>query len=445
MSPHPAARAARAGRALSLPANSLTLIGSKVSLMGLGFLFWLAAARLFDAAVVGLAAAVVSAMMLCTQIALVGIGSAVIRLLPGELERPRALLDTAFTIVVATSIATGLGFLALAGAALGELRVVAASPTYALLFVLATLAGTVGILLDQLSTSLRRGDHALLRGVVFGLVALAALAASAALGAEGSRALLAPWVLAGGAALALGALQLRRVLAGYLPRLAGAGAGASARSLLRAGTPNWVLTLAERAPGLVLPIAVVELLSPAANAAWYAAWMMAWVVFIVPIQVGMTLFAEISHEPAALARATRRARRVALGVGLPAAAAVGLLAEPLLGLLGERYAAAGAGPLRILVIGLVPLTLIQLYYAACRGTGRVGEAIAVASIAGLASVAAPATAGAAAGLEAMALAFVLVQAAAAGWAAVRVRALHGPGAAARAPLRRRSATAARPS
>lgn len=408
-----------AARALAMFPNALALISSKVSVMGLGFLFWLGAARLFDASDVGLAAAVVAAMMLCTQVAVVGLGSAVIVHLPLDMRRPRALLDSAFTLVTVLALMTGLGFLALAALVFGELHVVADSPLYALLFVLTTVTGTLGILLDQLSTSLRRGDHALVRGIAFGIASLASLACVVALGIGGSGALLVPWGVAGVVAVAIGLLQVRHSLARYLPRPALI--RSRALRLLATGAPNYALTLAERMPGLLLPVIVAELLSPATNAAWYMAWMMAWVVFIVPIQVGMTLFAEIAHEPASLPAATKRAVWTALLVGVPAAAALAALAQPLLALLGEEYAGAGAIPLRILVVGLVPLIFVQAYYASCRGTGRLGEAIAAAWVAGLASVGAAALAGSAAGLPAMAVAWVLVQVAAAAFAVVRLR------------------------
>lgn len=409
------------GRALAMLPNSLALVGSKAGTMALGFLFWLIAARLFAPSEVGLAAAIVAAMMLCTQIALVGLGSALIALLPRELAGPQTLLDCAFTLATGLAVATGLGFLAIAALALGELHVVAASPLYAILFMLATVTGTLGILLDQLSTSLRRGDHALVRGIAFGLAAIASLAVAAKLGAGGSAALLMPWVVAGGLAVTIGIVQVRRSLGGYVPRAMVT--RARARRLLATGVPNYALTLAERAPGLVLPVVVIELLSPEANAAWYAAWMMAWVVFIVPIQVGMTLFAEISHERGSLASATRHAVRTALLVGLPVAGALALLAQPMLALLGEEYAAAGVSPLRILLIGLLPLIFVQVYYASCRGTGRLREAIGAAWLTGLAAVGAAALAGSQAGLEAMAVAWVIVQTLSAAFAVVRLRAV----------------------
>ena len=44
--------------------------------------------------------------------------------------------------------------------------------------------------------------------------------------------------------------------------------------------------------------------------------------------------------------------------------------------LGDDYAASGAAPLRILVIGIVPMAFVQGYFAVCRGTGRLREAVA---------------------------------------------------------------------
>jgi O-antigen/teichoic acid export membrane protein len=409
-------------RALSMFPNSLALIGSKLSMMGLGFLFWLLAARLFAAPEVGLAAGVVAAIMLCTQIALFGIGSSVIALLPRELRRPRALLDSAFTLVAGFAVSTSLVFLLLAVGLLGNLRVVPQSPAYALMFVVATVTGTIGILMDQLSTSLRRGDQALVRGIAFGTSTLLALLVMSRLGhGWGSKALLFPWVVAGTVACAIGLRQFHRPLRGYLPRPAID--RRRSRRLLATGLPNYALTLSERAPGLLLPVIVTELLSPTANAAWYAAWMMAWVVFIVPIQVGMTLFAEIAHDPDSLPAATQRAVKSALVVGIPVALVLGALAHPLLSLLGGLYADQGVWPLRILLVGLVPLTFVQAYYASCRGVGRLGEAIAAGWAAGALSVVAAAAAGVAAGLEAMALVWLGVQLGAAAFAGCRLRAL----------------------
>jgi O-antigen/teichoic acid export membrane protein len=406
-----------------MTSNSIALIGARVTAMGLGFLFWLLAARLFPKPEVGIAAAVISAMMLCTNIALLGLGAAVISRLPHHRAAPAALLNGVLSLVtIASAVAAGL-FLVVAEIALPQLSVVAERPLYGALFVATTVFGTLILLLEQASTALRRGDHALVRGVVQGVVTVVALVVIVVVSdATDSLLLLVPWVAASFAALALGIRQLHRCVSGYRARWSVQ--RPLARELFRAGLPNHALTLAERAPALLLPVIVVEVLSPTDNATWYAVWMMALIVFTVPVQVGMALFAEVADDAGRLAASVRTAIRAALFVGVPAALGIAILAHPLLSLLGSGYADQGATPLRILVIAILPLTSVQAYYAACRGSGRLREAIATGWTAGALALLAAAIAASAGGLDAMAVAWLVVQVATAVWAATRLRRLN---------------------
>ena len=388
--------------------------------MGFGFLAWIVAARLYPANEVGLASGAVSAVTLCAQIALIGLGSAVITLLPAHIERPARLLDTSVSLLTVTAVITAVGFVLFAGSVLEELRVVAADPVYAILFVVLAVGGTLGVLFDQVSTARRRGDQVLLRGVAAGVGTLVAVVLiGRALGGGTSRDIFVAWVLGGLITLVVGLLAMSRAIPGYGfrpgfdPALAG--------TLTRVGLPNYVLTLTERAPGFALPIFVTELLSPTDNAYWYAAWMMAWVVFIIPIQVGMTSFAEIARDPTLTGRIVRHGLGTSLAIGVAGAVAVAIFAEPLLGLLGPGYAAAGALPLRILVIGIIPITFIQAYFSYCRARGRLREAIGLGIVNCLGSIAGPAVAGLAGGLIAMAVAWLAVQVLSAIVASVRLR------------------------
>jgi O-antigen/teichoic acid export membrane protein len=413
------------GRAsIGVTLSALALVAAKVGTMGFGFLAWIVAARLYPANEVGLASGAVSAVTLCAQIALVGVGSAVITLLPGHMDRPARLLDTSVSLLTLSAAATALAFILFAGSVLHELRVVAADPIYAILFVILAITGTLGVLFDQVSTARRRGDQALIRGVAAGVITLIAVLLIARwLRGETSRDIFAAWVLGGLVTWSLGLLVVGRAVSGY--RYRPVLARTLAVELSRVGLPNYFLTLTERAPGFVLPIVVTELLSPADNAHWYAAWMMAWVVFVIPIQVGMTSFAEIAREPRQTGRIIRHGIRTSLGVGVAGGLGMAILAGPLLGLLGSGYAAAGAFPLRILVIGIVPLTFIQAYFSYCRARRRLGEALALGTVNSIASVAAPAAAGVAGGLVAMGMAWLAVQAVSAIVAAARLRRLTG--------------------
>lgn len=401
--------------------NSLGLILARAFSMGLGFLFWLVAARLFAPSVVGLTAGAISAIMLCVQLALLGTGSAVIAEYPdrhrrGELDR---LLDAAVTLVTVTALVVAAVFLLLAAGTFRELRAVGSLPAYTVLFLGMSVLGTVALLLDHVSTAQGRGDHVLARSALNGLVTLAPLALlPVATGTIASLRLFAVWVAGGLAACALAFLQLGRkpVRYRYRPRVDWEVTSA----LVKRGLPNHALTLLERAPGLILPVVVTELLSPSVNAYWYTIWMMAWAAYFVPISVGISLFAEISHRPRSTRREVRNAIRSSLVLGLAAAGAVGLLGQPLLTLLGHGYASAGVTPLRILVVAVLPLSFIQAYFAACRATGRLPEAIAMGGASALLAIAATTLTGRVYGLTGMAVCWVAVQAAGGAWAAVRL-------------------------
>jgi len=411
-------------RSLSMLFNSVSVMLGKAATMGLGFLFWLLAARQFAPEQVGLAAGAVSAMMLSTQLAILGFGSAVITDLPRHLDRPARLLNTSFTVVAAVALGVAGGFVLLASSVLTELNVVASNPVFILLFLATTLLGTLGILFDQVSIALRRGDQVLVRGFLFGgltvgLIVLLPLVSDA----QSSVAIFAPWVVAGLGICLVGSIQLWRSLHGYRyrPRADRRMAG----RLLRVGLPNYALTLTERAPGLILPIVVTELLSPTANATWYAVWMMAWVVYIIPISVGLALFAEAAHRPETLRASVVSGIRSALAIGLAAALALGLSAHFALSLLGPGYADAGETPLRILLGAFVPLAFVQAYFAACRARQCLREAIVTGVVSGSIAVGAAAAAGVVFGLNGMALAWVVVQALTGVWAVLRLRSLDG--------------------
>jgi O-antigen/teichoic acid export membrane protein len=403
----------------AMTGNAIGLIIGRSAALGLGFLFWLIAAHVADPTQVGFTAGVISAMMLCTQFAQLGVGQAFIALYPRHRAKPAPLLDTVISMAVLGAAGVGLAFLVLARQMFTQLDHVAHDPVWAVAFLVLTAFGTAQVAFDQISMALERGGQAVTRNAACGILTLVPLAILPALGFGVSKfALFLAWVLGGAGTVTFGLWQLWKTCDGYVyrPRLE--------RRLIpimvKTGLANHTLTLTERVPGLVLPIVVTELLSPKANAYWYVIWMSAWVVFIVPASVGVALFAEGSHRPETMSGATSHAMRTSLIFGGGGAVILAVVANPVLDLLGDGYASAGATPLRILLLGVVPMAFVSAYYARCRARGRLGEAIATGVIGGLAAVLITAMAGVEHGLLGMAVAWVVVQTVVACWAGARL-------------------------
>lgn len=405
--------------------NSGSLILGRLASSGLGYLTWLITARLFDAGEVGIASGVVSAMMLCVQISLFGIGAAVIKVYPEHLNLPSKLVNTAINLVAISSLITAGLFLIFAKSFFSELNIVSTIPMYAGLFLGINFFGAVNVLMDHVSIAIKRGDQVLTRNVLFGLITIIGVIALP-LGAKftTSIAIVIAWAAAGLLTCLLGAVQIYRSVPGF--RAKTAISTTTGRQLIGIGLPNYLLTLAERAPNWVLPIIITEMLSPVENARWYAVWMMAWAVFLVPISIGQNLFAEISENPRDFRQSFRVSLRNAFVIGIAAALLVILLADLFLSLLGKEYAAAGVIPLRILVTAIVPVTIIQLYYAVCRGTLRLREATLTGLLSGTAGIVIATYAGLNFGLSGMALAWLATQSVAAVWAGLRLSTILRP-------------------
>ncbi|MEC5199049.1 O-antigen/teichoic acid export membrane protein [Arthrobacter sp. PL16] len=379
------------------------LVLAKGAQTGAGFAFWIVAARATSDREIGLTVAAVSAVMICTQLAVLGAGSAVI-VAVGRGEPPARVLDAAFAIVGIAGTVLAVGYLVLQSAVAPDTASV--SILFWLTFLVAAVTGTLVIVLDQALVALGRGATATLRYTVGGGVSLGA-AALVAWQAHGASAdvLMACWTLGTTVACVVGAVQLRR-LVGYRPRPTFRSARRG-RPLLAVGLPNQLLTLTERTPGLVLPLLLAHMVAPEAAAYWYPAWMMAWAAYTAPMLMGIVQFSEGVRDPGRLVANTWASLRWSLAVGGLAAAVLAILARPLLSLLGEQYADNSTDALRWLAAGLVAFTVLQAYNAVCRARGRYAEAIVVGLALGVA-LCASALSVADRGAGAMALSWVVV-------------------------------------
>jgi O-antigen/teichoic acid export membrane protein len=398
------------------------VILSNLGRTGLGVLFWLVAARAFLPSDVGLAAAAASAMLLCIQLALLGTDWAAIGLYPQYRLSPAPLFRASLTIVFVSGLCAAGLFLAVASQVLHELSVVATTPFFAVAFVVACALGSALLLADSLSVAMWRPGHIVVRSVVVGALTLSALGAFVVFGSNRSaERLFSCWLIGYAGAFALGAFYLNRAVSSWKEK--GSSARVGVNRVLSAGLPNYALSLAEQSPGLVMPVVVTELLSPETNAYWYTIWLGAVSVYIVPGAAASALFAEVSDPSERVGRAMRRSLAVGLGFGVLAASLLAALAPRLLALLGDGYADAGATPLRILVVGVVPLTFFFAYLALSRATKRFREAVPVAAAGGLLALSGGTIAGSRHGLIGVACAWLAAQVLMGVWGAWRLRAI----------------------
>jgi O-antigen/teichoic acid export membrane protein len=279
------------------------------------------------------------------------------------------------------------------------------------------------MMFDQSAVAIRRADGVLERSIVGGFVRIGLLVCLWLITAGTllpALSITLAWFGSTLLACAMGHGQIGRIVRGFAFR------PAVHREFVRQGLligfPNHFVSLAIVGPGLVLSILVAELLSPSINAYWYIAWMLAGIVFVVPSSNGLALFAELTNYPERMPQANMQSIRSSLFFGVPLAAGLGLVGGWALPLLGQGYI-TGVTPVRLMVLGVVPMTFVETYVANCRALHNLREPAITLAIGGIATIVAAALGGLALGLNGVALAWLAVECAMGVWAGWRLRAV----------------------
>lgn len=340
----------------------------------MGFVYWAVAARLFSPRVVGYGSATLSAALLLGTIGMFGLGTLLIGELPGRTLRRGSLVMAALLTSGLISVVLGLGFAAIASSVSSSFALIAGTPLRALLVTFTVVVTAVSMVFDQATIGVFRGELQLFRNFVFSLAKLLLLPVTAIVLHDQFGAGITVSYAAGMAlSLAAVAIQLRRTGSTVLCRpdwsvLRGLGRTALAH--------NW-LNLALQLPHTLIPVMVTIIISPSANAAFYAAWLLGGFVYLIPQHLSTVLFAVAAANPRAIPRKLRFTLKVSVVVGLPISIALALGSHLALGLFGASYAAVAALPLTILLLGYLPTIPKVHYIAVCRATGKVSRAAAV--------------------------------------------------------------------
>jgi O-antigen/teichoic acid export membrane protein len=145
------------------------------------------------------------------------------------------------------------------------------------------------------------------------------------------------------------------------------------------------------APQFALPLLAVSVLGVRENAFFYVAWSIAQIAYLVPSVVSnISLSQGTSTSAGALAA---RSRRFSVLLLAPAVA-VGVLAPGLvLGLYGAGYARGAATPLRLLLLGVLPWTVVILAQSRLRTEHRFRALTLLTAVFCVLSLVLPVTAG----------------------------------------------------
>jgi|WetSurMetagenome_2_1015567.scaffolds.fasta_scaffold36609_2 O-antigen/teichoic acid export membrane protein len=353
--------------------NSLFLLADSAVTSGLGFLFWIIAARFYSATDVGYGSAAISAMTLLSVLGLAGFNFTIVRFLPTA-GKPFEMMNSCLTFSSIFSLALAVIFLAGLNVWSPALSFINKNLIFIAAFVTFTLAYTVTSIIRFICIAVRRADLVLSLNAIMSLLKIP-LAVFLVLYFH-SFGIAAAWGLGASVAVFIGLfLFLPRAHKGYKPQplinfkmlgeLRRYSAGSYAASLLTS-TSTWIM-----------PLLVLNLVGSQQNAYFYVIWMISSLLNAIPVAAANSLFAEGSHFSENLGINVRNTFKFTYCLLLPVVIIVLVLSSPILSLFGTAYAVNGAVLLRVLALASLFAGLNTIYVTTLRINDRIKELCAI--------------------------------------------------------------------
>jgi O-antigen/teichoic acid export membrane protein len=332
--------------------DGLALVLSSAVTSGIGLLYWVVAARLFDPETVGVNSTMTSTLTLLGSAAQLNLGNALLRFVPTVGNSARSLVVKCYAVSIAAACLTGAVFALGSGLWAPELLdTVGRGPLFAF-FVLATPVWSIWVMQDYALTAIKRATLVPVKNLVFAVLKIILLPVGAVLAMF--TAISVSWAVSTGLLVVVVSVWLWRALAAHGTATADNAEAFQARTIVGFVSADWAGTLFSLAVNFGLPLLVLARLGADAAATFGVAWAIAFALYLVSNGMGQSLLAHVSADPEGLDAAYRGMVRKALTLIVPAVIVIVPGAGLILSIFGEHYAETGTMLLTLSALSAIP-------------------------------------------------------------------------------------------
>lgn len=366
--------------------NGYLLIAMRAVSTLFGFSFWALAARMMHADEVGLASGIISATILLSGLAQLGLGYGIVRHLPHS-KNPNRLLN--LSIVIASMMGLLLAFLFLVtldywSPALLPLQTRGNS----LLFIVLVLSWTLSVLLHWVFVATRRAIFSLTRQTSHMIFAVVFFLGLVYIIPDFRTALIAHTLAAlFSVVLSFHALPKAQPGYGFSFRVVNRKilSRKTIKNALRSRFANYSLMnyaakQAQRAPNTLLPLIVINQLGTSEAAYFFVVWTIGTALPGLISAFGDSLFAEGSNDPAKASAYARRAVILTLLLTTALVLVVIVSGRFILLLYGPDYAEHGLWLLYFVTLAAIPSVLLSMFMSFLRIVDRMSAVLALISV-----------------------------------------------------------------
>jgi len=338
----------------SLLKNAFYLMATNLTNLILGFVFWVIAARYYSPHDIGTISAVLSSMFLIAMISSLGFPTALLFYLPRDGKNADRIINSCIIASIAAAIVFSSIYIFgihLWTPALGSIF---SSLEYDLIFIAVTIFSTVSAMISSAFTAGKRSSFHMTKETLFGSVKILPLPLLAGFGAMG---IFLSWGIGLVLALILGFVLLSIVWEGYLPRLV---LDPIIKGMVGYSAWNYLSGLFNALPRLVLPIMIVNLISPESTGFFFIAMMVAGLLYGIPQSISTSLLAETS-DGGELWDKVGKAIRFNAALVIPGFLLFVFLGKFVLTIFNPSYAQNASITLIILAAASLPLSVNTIY------------------------------------------------------------------------------------
>ncbi len=383
--------------------SGMSLVLSSVVTSGLGFLFWIVAARQYSSADLGIGSAVITAMILLTDFSQIGLKTGLVRFLPTARSDTRRLIKASYGIAIIIAGLAALVFVAGIEIWTPDLIGLRDSRLIATLFVLATAFWVIFLLEDSVLLGLRLAPWVPIENGIFGLLKIVLLFPLAAVSDEFG--VFLAWALPVFVIVVVVNIGVGRHLErseAEVPTTGGVqtnGNGSTSshvspasngsttsststksngskppgivlRDVLSFSLVDWTASAGRTAVIGILPLLVLAELDASQSAYYFLAWTIAYSVYILSANIGDALVAEASYDEANVDRHTLHSGLLSMAISAPVVLVATAAAPWILQAFGTEYATEATPVLRLLLLGAIPNVVTRTYIGRLRAERR---------------------------------------------------------------------------
>ncbi|MBN1368463.1 MAG: polysaccharide biosynthesis C-terminal domain-containing protein [Dehalococcoidales bacterium] len=368
---------------ISLYRNSIFLIGDTALTSVFGFIFWVVAARFYTAAEVGSGSAIISSINLLAALSMVGLSLSTIRFLPRN-DRPQHFINTCLTAVGIIALLAGVIFIA--GLSVWSPALLFVRQDMPLLFTFLAIVVMITMLdlIDSVFVARRLSNLVFTTSTIMVVLRVIFLVALAFI--VHSLGIVLSWGLSFLITIVISfALLLPRVQAGYKPvpvidfKLLG--------SLSKYSLGSYIASLFSRAPSMILPLMVVNIVGAENNAYFYIAWTVAGFLSTIPMAVSRSLFAEGAHSDKNITGDVTRSLKFVFMISIPALVILVLAGKWILLAFGPGYADNALTLLWVLSLANLLRGVYSIYIGLLRIQDKIMELVLFQFISAIITVA----------------------------------------------------------